>query len=48
MNNRFVVSLLVLSLAVGGCSYMPSWMGGKKKEAVKLPGERIAVLPVNT
>ncbi|MDE3038187.1 MAG: PQQ-like beta-propeller repeat protein, partial [Pseudomonadota bacterium] len=38
--------LLTLCVMLGGCSVMPSWLGGKKEEKPKLPGERIAVLPV--
>ncbi|MDE3059417.1 MAG: PQQ-binding-like beta-propeller repeat protein [Pseudomonadota bacterium] len=45
-HSLFIASL-VLALAVGGCSWMPSWMGGKKEEKPKLEGERIAVLPVS-
>jgi outer membrane protein assembly factor BamB len=37
---------LALTVSLGGCSYMPAWMGGKKTEKPRLPGERIAVLPI--
>src|SRR6478735_4673437 len=37
--------LVLLAVTVGGCNYLPSWMGGKKAEQPRLPGERIAVLP---
>jgi outer membrane protein assembly factor BamB len=42
-----IALFLLICLAVSGCS-LPSWMGGKKTEKVKLAGERIAVLPVGT
>ncbi|MFO0388154.1 MAG: PQQ-binding-like beta-propeller repeat protein [Alphaproteobacteria bacterium] len=37
-------SVLVLS----SCDYVPTWMGGEEKEIVRLPGERITVLPVKS
>lgn len=46
MNKRYMLGALALSMALGGCSHMPSWLGGEKKEKPKLAGERIAVLPV--
>ena len=42
------LSLIAVTLAVSGCSSMPSWLGGRKKEVTKLPGDRIAVLPLST
>lgn len=47
MNNRALcTALLAISLGVSGCSYMPSWAGGKEEVKPHLPGDRIAVLPV--
>lgn len=43
---RRTLSLLALCAVLSGCSIMPSWLGGTEKEKPKLPGERIAVLPV--
>jgi outer membrane protein assembly factor BamB len=42
---RALLILLACSVALAGCSSLPSWMGGKKKEAEKLEGERISVAP---
>lgn len=44
VSRSVLCSLLAVSL-LGGCSYMPSWMGGSKKDQPKLAGERISVLP---
>jgi outer membrane protein assembly factor BamB len=38
-------ALLACSVALAGCSSLPSWMGGKKKEPEKLEGARISVVP---
>jgi outer membrane protein assembly factor BamB len=35
---------LAACLALSACSHLPDWMGGSKKEIVRLPGERIAIL----
>jgi len=45
---RLILPLAALSLALGACDYMPSWMGGKKAEIERLPGERLTVLPAAT
>jgi outer membrane protein assembly factor BamB len=37
--------LIVCSVALAGCSTLPTWMGGKKKEQEKLEGARISVVP---
>lgn len=47
MNNR-VLALCCIALALSGCSYLPSWMGGMKEDKPKLPGQRVAVLPAGT
>ncbi len=43
-------TLLVLAgtLALGGCSYLPSWMGGEKKDIERLPGERVAAIAIDS
>lgn len=40
-----IALMMALCMGISACSYMPSWLGGGKKEAEKLPGERIAALP---
>ncbi len=50
MNKRPILLALLALLAltlVSGCDSMPSWMGGRKEEKPKLPGERVAALPVD-
>lgn len=48
MNKRLLFSLLLTSVAISGCSHMPSWLGGKKDDKPKLEGERISVLPASS
>jgi outer membrane protein assembly factor BamB len=48
MIKRTLLLAAACTLALGGCSYMPSWMGGHKEDKPKLPGERISVLPVGS
>ena len=43
-----LIAALALSLALSGCSHLPSWLGGSTAEKPKLPGERNAVLAVGT
>lgn len=47
-SSTILLVMLAISLPVSGCSYMPAWMGGRKDDTPKLPGTRIAVLPVNS
>lgn len=45
MNRKqLLVLAAVAPFILSGCSYMPSWMGGKKDNKPKLEGERVAVL----
>lgn len=48
-NRRFaacrIAWVLAIAMALSGCSYMPSWMGGEKKKEEKLAGERITIMP---
>ena len=46
-NCRHFLPLMLLA-ALPACDYLPSWMGGKEPEIVRLPGERQVVLPVAT
>ena len=40
------ISLCIFALfALAGCDSLPSWMGGAEKAVVRLPGERLDVLP---
>lgn len=41
----FLLAALMLPLLLSACDYAPSWMGGEKPVAEKLPGERMTVLP---
>lgn len=47
--NKSQVWLCALAgvLVLTGCDYVPSWMGGRKNNAPRLPGERITVLSTN-
>ncbi|MDX2113806.1 MAG: PQQ-binding-like beta-propeller repeat protein [Alphaproteobacteria bacterium] len=45
MTRRASAALLLLAM-LPACDYLPSWMGGKEPEIVRLPGERQLVLPV--
>jgi outer membrane protein assembly factor BamB len=45
MRSNLTIALLTSLLVLSACDYMPSWMGGKKPEITRLPGERITVLP---
>jgi outer membrane protein assembly factor BamB len=47
MNSKPWLWLLIGTLALGGCSWLPSWMGGTKKAVEKLEGDRIAVMPAS-
>lgn len=38
-----LVALLLACSALGGCSYLPSWMGGESKAEPKLEGQRLSV-----
>jgi outer membrane protein assembly factor BamB len=44
MRKQILLCSVALALALSGCSYMPSWLGGAKKKQEKLPGERLAVI----
>ena len=48
MNRSFKILAITLALSVSlsSCSHIPSWMGGSTKEIKKLPGDRLAALPV--
>jgi len=37
--------LIAMTVILTGCSSMPSWMGGGKKQYEPLPGDRVTVLP---
>jgi len=39
-----ILVVLPALMLVSACEYLPSWMGGEKKEIVRLPGEREDVL----
>ncbi len=45
MNKGRALSLLLLCTALGGCSSLPSWMGGSEKVEPKLEGTRLSVVP---
>ena len=45
--SKWTYIVLIATLALAGCSYMPSWMGGASVEKPKLAGTRIPVLPVS-
>ena len=44
-NIRWLSAILASTVMLSGCSYIPSWAGGKSAEKPKEAGERIAVLP---
>ncbi|MCE2927643.1 MAG: PQQ-binding-like beta-propeller repeat protein [Rickettsiales bacterium] len=48
MTIRRAILPLVLLVALSGCDYLPSWLGGKEPEVVRLPGDRQVVMPAAT
>lgn len=47
MNRLRIVGLgCAMVTLLTGCDYMPTWMGGKKEDIVRLPGERQEALPL--
>ncbi len=45
MNKCRLLALCACVSALGGCSSLPSWMGGSDKAETKLEGTRLAVVP---